>query len=229
MVPALEEPFGNKDLLVDGADAVSLSSIALPTATIRRVLRSSLPEGRLSAEAVAVFHRIAQVFICWLTNGACRQLADGNKKSKGKAAAIKQPISPELVMRFLHSELPLVADKIANLFPEIVGVEHKPAAVHLLEQLQRRDAGLTTIPDGSEAGPATGLTELLGEVPDAAIDGQEADVQVSTVAKKGKGKRPAEKQSGQKTTAKKAKRGTEAIGTPVVVPKPLSHFFAAGA
>mmetsp|Transcript_8914 Transcript_8914/g.16003 ORF Transcript_8914/g.16003 Transcript_8914/m.16003 type:complete len:242 (-) Transcript_8914:114-839(-) len=241
MAPALEEPLcGGKDVAIDGAGAPadgvskegSLSAIALPTSTIRRILRSALPEGKLSAEAVAAFHRIAQVFICWLTHGACRQLADAGKKSKGKAAATKPPISAELVMSFLHSELPFVANKVANLFPEIVGAEHKPAAVHLLEQLQRKD-GVFQL--GSEAGSGiaaaatSALPELLREFPEAgALDGQEQ--QSAFVAKKGKGKRPAEKQSAPKMATKRPKRSTEAAAKqPEVVPRPLSYFFAAGA
>lgn len=123
-------------------EAEELASLSLPISTIRRIARTAAPNHRLTTEVTAGLHRIAQAFICYATDRSLAELqneAERARKHKSKAAVVpKKTLYPEHVMRFLMAESPHLANKLANLFPEMMPGEFKPLSVRLLEQLHKQ-------------------------------------------------------------------------------------------
>jgi len=120
----------------------ALKSLALPAAHLRRIVRAAAPNARFSAEAVAGLHRTAQAYVLWAVDQSLAEAKKvdgdkhGKKSSKVAGSLGSKRMTAEHVMRFLTVELPPIASKIANLYPDFVPVEYKPAAVRLLEELR---------------------------------------------------------------------------------------------
>lgn len=131
--------------------AQALASISLPRSMLKRIARNAAPEARFSSEAVAGLHRIAQVFICFATDRALGELkAENDKARKGKKnPVLRRTLGADHVMRFLTAELPPIASKVSNLFPDLVPPEFKPPAVKLLEQLHEQEKAFE--PSGAQA------------------------------------------------------------------------------
>eukprot|EP00441_Pelagodinium_beii_P033523 CAMPEP_0197628648 /NCGR_PEP_ID=MMETSP1338-20131121/6864_1 /TAXON_ID=43686 ORGANISM="Pelagodinium beii, Strain RCC1491" /NCGR_SAMPLE_ID=MMETSP1338 /ASSEMBLY_ACC=CAM_ASM_000754 /LENGTH=226 /DNA_ID=CAMNT_0043199637 /DNA_START=38 /DNA_END=718 /DNA_ORIENTATION=+ len=124
--------------LANSEDA-GLAQLALPAALMRRIAKSAVPGLRLSSEAFAGLHRVAQAYICFATEKSLAEVrAEGNKAKKGSKAApaARKTLNAEHVMRFLTSEIPPMATKLSNMCPELMPEDFKPAAVKLLEQLR---------------------------------------------------------------------------------------------
>lgn len=129
----------------DGEDDNTLQTISLPAASIKRIAKSAAPGVSFNAEALAGLHRIAQAFVCYATDRSLAEVRHEVERGRRgtKARSLPPPrkvLGADHVMRFLHTSLPPVANKVAQLFPDLMPFEHKPAGVQLLEQLheQRR-------------------------------------------------------------------------------------------
>eukprot|EP00411_Alexandrium_monilatum_P078387 CAMPEP_0175621038 /NCGR_PEP_ID=MMETSP0096-20121207/68223_1 /TAXON_ID=311494 /ORGANISM="Alexandrium monilatum, Strain CCMP3105" /LENGTH=340 /DNA_ID=CAMNT_0016926283 /DNA_START=21 /DNA_END=1041 /DNA_ORIENTATION=- len=164
-----------------------LGALSLPAAAIRRAARGAAPDVRFSSEAIAGLHRVAQAFICFATDRALHEAqaeADKAKKVKGKAnPTARKTLSADHVMRFLSSDMPPIAKKLASLVPEQMPAEYRPAGIRLLEQLQEQDKAAEALRAGAAgaAPPAEGqapaprgsasLLAAFGSAPPAAEGG----------------------------------------------------------
>lgn len=133
---------GEKELALENAD---LAGIALPAASIKRIVRSAAPGVRFSSEAIAGFHRVAQAFALFATDRSLaeqtKEIEKAKKAAKSKQALPRKTLTAEHVMRFLSAELPPIASKVSTLFPDLMPTEFKPAGVLLLEQLHEQSKG----------------------------------------------------------------------------------------
>jgi histone H3/H4 len=147
-VPGLAKP-------EPAATDVGLGTVSMPSATMRRIVRSAAPGVRFNGEAIAALHRVAQAFVCYATDRCIQELrgdtvlaAPAAQKKKqvkvGGPTSVKKTLGVDHVMKVLSKEVPPVAAKISNLFPELVPPEYRPQEIKLLEQLreQRRAAAL---------------------------------------------------------------------------------------
>uniref|UniRef100_A0A7S1F2L6 Transcription factor CBF/NF-Y/archaeal histone domain-containing protein n=1 Tax=Noctiluca scintillans TaxID=2966 RepID=A0A7S1F2L6_NOCSC len=171
-----------------------LSAIGLPASVIRRIVKDAAPGERFSGEAIAAFHRIAQIFVCYLTERSLQEVrveADKAKRGK-KVAPPRRNLSTDHVMRFLTKEFPPIAAKMSSLFPEVLSTEFKPPAIQLLEQLRHQQ-------QGSERNPEVGETFEAPDVP----------VKTGGAPVSGKHQRQKEDKEGSKKRAKTA--GTSSL------------------
>jgi len=126
-----------------GAEDAGLASLSLPHSAIRRIIKSVAPGARFSSEAVAGFHRIAQAFVLFAADRALVEMnkdLDKARKSKIKGQpTMRRNLSSDHIMRFLTSEMPPVAAKVASLFPDLMSAEFKPPGVRLLEELREQE------------------------------------------------------------------------------------------
>lgn len=134
-----------------------LASISLPAAAVKRIVRNAAPGARFNAEALAALHRVAQAYVLFATDRALGEMkleADKFKKTKGRSGAPpRKTMGAEHVMQFLSSELPQIATKVSNLFPDLMPTDFKPAGVRLLEQLHEQEKAAAA--DASAADRAT--------------------------------------------------------------------------
>lgn len=208
----------------DAAEAASaLASVSLPAAVVRRIARSAAPGARFSGESVAALHRVAQIFVCYLTDRSLHEMkveADKMKKSK-KNPAMPKTLKSDHVMRFLSTELPPISKKISTLFPFAVPPEYKPAGVRLLERLHEQNH-LANL--GKDGGSSSLLTAFGA--------GQQADEPVSAVVIEpaAVGAKRSREADGKEKPAKRAKAEKAApkpAPKPKAAPAKLSSFFGA--
>mmetsp|Transcript_140999 Transcript_140999/g.438332 ORF Transcript_140999/g.438332 Transcript_140999/m.438332 type:complete len:332 (-) Transcript_140999:74-1069(-) len=154
-----------------------LPALSLPAAAIKRAAKAVAPEVRFGSEAVAALHRVAQAFVCFATDRALHEArveADKAKKVKGSKAnpTARKTLTADHVMRFLSSDLPPIAKKLASLVPDLMPTEYKPAGVRLLEQLHEQEKAAAALaaaaegapappPEGGEAAPARSSVSLF--------------------------------------------------------------------
>jgi len=158
---------------VQAQDELGLASLSLPASSIRRIARSAAPGVRFSSEAFAGLHRVAQAFILFATDRALAEVkveADKGKRPKGKSTAPipRKTLSCDHVMRFLSSELPPIASKVAALFPQLMSSEFKPAGVQLLEQLHEQQKAAARTAAAEAAAAEGGHQRLVFGAGDAA-------------------------------------------------------------
>eukprot|EP00928_Gymnodinium_smaydae_P085305 TRINITY_DN68689_c0_g1_i1.p1 TRINITY_DN68689_c0_g1~~TRINITY_DN68689_c0_g1_i1.p1 ORF type:complete len:272 (+),score=77.26 TRINITY_DN68689_c0_g1_i1:49-864(+) len=195
--------------------ASELSSLALPMMTVRRIARNAAPGVSFSSEALAAMNRVAQAYILWATDRSLAHVqkeAAKQKKQKGKSGAPTtgvRRLTSENVMAFLEAELPHVASKVSNLFPDIMPAESKPVAVRLLEMYREQAAARSSTPLGAagtdgQAGAAAAAEGAFasGEVGGARdaeqapkrgrddLDHAAEEVMSGPAAKKSRGKAP---------------------------------------
>eukprot|EP00747_Dinoflagellata_sp_TGD_P087716 gnl/TRDRNA2_/TRDRNA2_163729_c2_seq2.p1 gnl/TRDRNA2_/TRDRNA2_163729_c2~~gnl/TRDRNA2_/TRDRNA2_163729_c2_seq2.p1 ORF type:complete len:378 (+),score=121.86 gnl/TRDRNA2_/TRDRNA2_163729_c2_seq2:82-1215(+) len=138
---------GEASMPIAGVDEAELSNVSLPREAVKRIARSAAPDNRLSSEAIGGLHRIAQIFVCYVTDGALKEMkteADKGKKPKGKVVPTRKTLSVEHVLRFLTAEIPQISSKVCNLFPDLVPMEFKPPSVRLLEKLREQEKSQST-------------------------------------------------------------------------------------
>ncbi|CAE8592217.1 unnamed protein product [Polarella glacialis] len=201
----------------EGAVGSSLGSLSLPAAVLKRIARSAVPGVRLSSEALAALHRIAQVYVCFATDRGLGQVkAEGEKKKKGKSnPVLRKTLHTEHVMRFLSAEMPPLASKLASLCPELMPVEFKPAGVQLLEALHEQERKVQKAGERVEGGEAVASDEAA-----AASNPQSGDLSGFFG-----GKRPAE--SAATGAGKRARHAPSTSDEPTAAPVPLTRFFGA--
>jgi histone H3/H4 len=147
------------------ADDPDLASTSLPSSTIKRIVRTASPGVRFNSEAIAGFHRVAQAFVLFATDRSIAEVAKEAEKlrkaSKSKSIpTARKTLTSEHVMRFLTSEMPPIASKVAALFPDLMPGDFKPAGVRLLEQLQEQSKVGQAGEDGAQASTANGTGGL---------------------------------------------------------------------
>lgn len=202
--------------------AVALASVSLPAAAIRRIARSAAPGARFSGESVAALHRVAQVFVCYLTDRSLHEMkVEGDKLKKSKKnPAMPKTLRSDHVMRFLSSELPPIAKKVSTLFPFAVPPEYKPSGVRLLERLHEQERLANLGKDNDSGGNSLLSSFGTGQQSDPQGAPDEPPLQLGVKRLREEGKEKPAKRT-------KAEKAPKPAPKPKAAPAKLSAFFGA--
>mmetsp|Transcript_9748 Transcript_9748/g.23349 ORF Transcript_9748/g.23349 Transcript_9748/m.23349 type:complete len:226 (-) Transcript_9748:14-691(-) len=175
------------------AEEVPLSSLSVPMSAVKRLTKNAVPSARWSQDALAGLNRMWQVFTLYAVERSLNELKTENHiKAKGKAHLFKKTVTADHTMRFLQGEMPHVATKLCNLFPEVVPQENRPTGIKLLEEMHKQFQG--SVPATSET---KADAEAVGQRRDA--PGPSAKGSTKRVAKEPPKDPPKKKQKKEET------------------------------